>query len=136
MQQTKTCYTTLTRLLTHLLHTWAATEHATTATELCLSLYRSQAHTQTSVCYGLQLLQCETIAKNSTFFLFHSLTYGLLMVHKFVYKPSVKDIMDKNYEMFRWKNQSEVKKKDLFNSPNIPHHSDLDSDTDGCHQRN
>jgi hypothetical protein len=54
-----------------------------------------------------------------------------IMVNKFVYKPSVKDIMDKYYEMFRDKNQLEVKKKDLFNSPDNPDQLDQDSDTDG-----
>ena len=29
-----------------------------------------------------------------------------IMVNKFTYKPSVEDIMDKNYEMFRGKNSS------------------------------
>ncbi len=51
------------------------------------------------------------------------------MVNKLVYKPSVKDIMDKYYEMFHGKNQSES--KDFFNSPERPDHSDQDSDTDG-----
>ncbi len=44
------------------------------------------------------------------------------MVNKHTYKPSLKDIMDKYYEMFRGKNQTN--KTDLFNSPE-------DSDTDG-----
>ena len=39
------------------------------------------------------------------------------------------DIMEKYYEMFRGKNQAN--KKDLFNSPDSPDHSDQDSDTDG-----
>ena len=38
-----------------------------------------------------------------------------IMVNKIVYKPFVKDIMDKYYEMFRDKNS--VNKKDFFNSP-------------------
>ena len=45
------------------------------------------------------------------------------------YKPSVKDIMDKYYEVFRGKNSGN--KKDFFNSPEKPDHSDQDSDTDG-----
>ena len=52
-----------------------------------------------------------------------------IMVNKLVYKPSVKDIMDKYYEMFRGKNSAN--KKDFFNSPDNPDHSDEDSDTDG-----
>ena len=51
-----------------------------------------------------------------------------IMVNKLTYKPSVKDIMDKYYEMFRDKNS--VNKKDFFNSPDSPDHSDQDSDTD------
>ena len=50
-----------------------------------------------------------------------------IMVNKLEYKPSVKDIMDKYYEMFRGKNSAN--KKDLFNSP--PEHSDQDSHADG-----
>ncbi len=46
-----------------------------------------------------------------------------IMVNKHEYKPSLVDIMDKYYKMFRNKNQAN--KKDLFNSP------DQDSDTDG-----
>ena len=38
-------------------------------------------------------------------------------------------IMDKYYEMFRGKNSANI--KDLFNSPDSPDHSDLDSDADG-----
>ena len=52
-----------------------------------------------------------------------------IMVNKLAYKPSVKDIMDKYYEMFRGKNSAN--KKDFFNSPDIPEHSDEDSDSDG-----
>jgi hypothetical protein len=52
-----------------------------------------------------------------------------IMVNKLAYKPSVKDIMDKHYEMFRGKNSA--KKKDFFNSPDSPEHSEQDSDTDG-----
>jgi hypothetical protein len=36
--------------------------------------------------------------------------------------------MDKYYKMFRDKNSAN--KKDLFNSPDIPDHSDQDSDVD------
>jgi hypothetical protein len=52
-----------------------------------------------------------------------------IMVNKLPYKPSVKDIMDKYYEMFRDKNSAN--KEDFFNSPDSPEHSDQDSDTDG-----
>jgi hypothetical protein len=51
-----------------------------------------------------------------------------MMVNKLVYKPSVKDIMDKYYEMFRSKNHSEANKKDFSNSPD---QSDQDSHADG-----
>ena len=51
-----------------------------------------------------------------------------IMVNKLAYKPSVKDIMDKYYEMFRDKNSAN--KKDLFNSPDTPDHSDQDSHVD------
>jgi hypothetical protein len=47
-----------------------------------------------------------------------------IMVNKITYKPSVKDIMDKYYKMFRDKNQTEAKKKDFSNSPDSPDHSD------------
>ena len=48
-----------------------------------------------------------------------------IMINNHVYKPSVKDIMDKYYEMFRDKNR--INKIDFFNSP-----TDVeDSDTDG-----
>ena len=47
-----------------------------------------------------------------------------IMVNKFVYKPSVKDIMDKYYEMYRDKNSTN--KQDFFNSPDSPDHSDQD----------
>ena len=50
-----------------------------------------------------------------------------IMVNNFVYKPSVKDIMDKYYEMFHGKNSAN--KKDFFNSPDNPDHSDQDPDT-------
>jgi hypothetical protein len=40
------------------------------------------------------------------------------MVNKLAYKPSVKDIMDKYYEMFRGKNSGN--KKDFFNIPTVP----------------
>ena len=51
-----------------------------------------------------------------------------IMVNKLAYKPSVKDIMDKYYEMFRGKSAN---KKDFFNSPDSPEHSDQDSDAGG-----
>ena len=51
-----------------------------------------------------------------------------IMVNKLSYKPSVKDIMDKYYEMFRDKSSN---KKDFFNSPDIPEYSDQDSDAGG-----
>ena len=46
---------------------------------------------------------------------------------------SVQDIMDQYYEMFRV-TENEENKKDFFNSPNIPDHSDQDSDTNGWTQ--
>jgi hypothetical protein len=49
-----------------------------------------------------------------------------IIVNKLAYKPSVKDIMDKYHEMFRVKN--DANKKDFFNSPDSPDHSDQDSD--------
>jgi hypothetical protein len=52
-----------------------------------------------------------------------------IIVNKLAYKPSVKDIMDKYYEMFHGKNSAN--KKDFFNSPDSPDHSDQDSDVDG-----
>ena len=52
-----------------------------------------------------------------------------IVVNKLAYKPSVKDIMDKYYEMFRGKDSAN--KNDFFNSPDNPDHSDQDSDTDG-----
>ena len=52
-----------------------------------------------------------------------------IMVNKLAYKPSVKDFMDKYYEMFRGKDSAN--KKDFFNSPDSPEHSDQDSDADG-----
>ncbi len=52
-----------------------------------------------------------------------------IMVNKLTYKPSVKDIMDKYYEMFHDKNSGN--KKDLFNSPDNTDHSDQDTNTDG-----
>ncbi len=48
-----------------------------------------------------------------------------IMINKHVYKSSVKDIMDKYYEMFRDKNRG--KKSDFFNRPDHVQ----DSDTDG-----
>ena len=48
-----------------------------------------------------------------------------IMINKHTYKPSVKDIMDKYYEMFRGKNRSN--KTDFLNSPEDVE----DSDTDG-----
>ena len=52
-----------------------------------------------------------------------------VMVNKFSHKPPVKDIMDKYYEMFRVKNGTN--KKEFFNSPDSPDHSDQDSESDG-----
>ncbi len=52
-----------------------------------------------------------------------------IMVNKLAYKLSVKDIMDsldKYYEMFRGKKS--LHKKDFFNSPDSPEHSEQDSD--------
>ena len=44
-----------------------------------------------------------------------------IMVNKLAYRPSVKDIMYKYYEMFRGKNHSEENKKDFFNKvPTTP----------------
>jgi hypothetical protein len=51
-----------------------------------------------------------------------------IMVNKLAYKFSVKNIMDKYYEMFRSKS---VNQKDFFNSPDSPEHSDQDSDAGG-----
>jgi hypothetical protein len=51
-----------------------------------------------------------------------------IMVNKLAYKPSVKDIMDKYYEMFRGKS---VNQKYFFNSPDSPEYSDQDSDAGG-----
>ena len=48
-----------------------------------------------------------------------------IMMNKHTYKPSVKDIMDKYYEMFRGKNRGN--KANFFNSPEDVQ----DSDTDG-----
>ena len=48
-----------------------------------------------------------------------------IMINKHSYNPSVKDIMDKYYEMFRVKNRGN--KTDFFNR----HEGDEDSDTDG-----
>ena len=50
------------------------------------------------------------------------------MVKKLSYKPFVKDIIGKSYEMFRDKNS--WKEKNFFNSPDSPD-SDQDSDADG-----
>ncbi len=52
-----------------------------------------------------------------------------IMVIKLPYKVSVRDIMDKYYEMFRGKNSTNM--KDVFKRPDSPEHSDCDSDTDG-----
>jgi hypothetical protein len=49
-----------------------------------------------------------------------------ILVNKFTYNPSLQDIMYKYYEMFHGKN--ETNKKDIFNSPDRPDHSDQDSD--------
>ena len=51
-----------------------------------------------------------------------------VMVSIMLNKSSVKDIMDKYYEMFRSKNHSEANKKDFSNSPD---QSDQDSHADG-----
>ena len=48
-----------------------------------------------------------------------------IMINKDAYKPSVKDIIDKYYEMFRGKNRGN--KADFFNRPEDVE----DSDTDG-----
>ena len=48
----------------------------------------------------------------------------IITVNKQAYKPSLEDIMDKYYEMFRGKNQG--KKEDLLYSPDSPDHSDGD----------
>jgi hypothetical protein len=48
------------------------------------------------------------------------------MWNKFFHDRDNKDIMDKYYEMFRGNNS--VNKKDFFNSPDNPEHSDQDSD--------
>ena len=53
---------------------------------------------------------------------------GELLLRVGIRVPSVKDIMDKYYEMFRGKSQN---KKDFFNSPDSPEHSDQDSDAGG-----
>jgi hypothetical protein len=45
-----------------------------------------------------------------------------IMVNTLAYKPSVKDIMDKYYEIFRGKSSN---KKDFFNSPDSPEDSDV-----------
>jgi hypothetical protein len=50
-----------------------------------------------------------------------------IILNNLVYKPFLKDIMDKYYEMFCGR----INKKDLFNSTDIPVHSDQDSDSDG-----
>ena len=47
-----------------------------------------------------------------------------IMINKHTYKPSVKDIMDKYYEMFRGKNRGN--KTDFFNRPEDVQHSDTD----------
>jgi hypothetical protein len=52
-----------------------------------------------------------------------------IMVNKLAYNPSVKDIMDKYYEMFRGKNLGN--KKDFLNSPDSHEHSEQDSDAHG-----
>ena len=48
-----------------------------------------------------------------------------IMVNKLAYKAFVKDIMDKYYK------KNSANKKDVFNSPDNPEHSDQDSDTGG-----
>jgi hypothetical protein len=52
-----------------------------------------------------------------------------IILNNLLYKPFLKDIMDKYYEKFCGQNQSQ--KQNLFNSIKIPDHSDQDSDTDG-----
>ena len=52
-----------------------------------------------------------------------------IMVNKLVYKPSVKDIMGKYYEMFEVRTHQT--KKTFSTVPTTPDHSDQDSDTDG-----
>ena len=47
-----------------------------------------------------------------------------IMINTHTYKPSVKDIMDKYYEMFRDKNRGN--KTDLFNRPEDVQDSDTD----------
>ena len=47
-----------------------------------------------------------------------------IMINKHVYNPSVKDIMDKYYEMFRGKNRGN--KADFFNRPEDVQDSDTD----------
>ena len=52
-----------------------------------------------------------------------------IMLNKLEYKPSVKDIIDEYYDIFRCKNSGNT--KDFFNSPDNPDHSDQDSDANG-----
>ena len=47
-----------------------------------------------------------------------------IMINKDTYNPSVKDIMDKYYEMFSGKNRGN--KADFFNSPEDVENSDTD----------
>ena len=47
-----------------------------------------------------------------------------IMINKHTHKPSVKDIMDKYYEMFRGKNRGN--KSDFFNRPEDVQDSDTD----------
>ena len=47
-----------------------------------------------------------------------------IMINEHAYKPSVKDIMDKYYEMFRGKNRGN--KADFFNRPEDVQDSDTD----------
>ena len=52
-----------------------------------------------------------------------------IMVNNLAYKSSLKNVMDKYYEMFCGKDQAN--KKDFFNCPDSPNHSDQKSDADG-----
>ncbi len=47
-----------------------------------------------------------------------------IMINNYTYKPSVKDIMNKYYEMFRVKNRGN--KSDFFNRPEDVQDSDTD----------
>jgi hypothetical protein len=77
-------------------------------------------------CFQADCLSPDSWVQCGASFLTDGTTFRSL---KLVYKPFVKDIMDKYYEMFRGKNSGN--KKDFFNSPDSPEHSDQDSDADG-----